>query len=439
MPFRTVRYFIAVIATAAICNFAGETRRQLTPPELMQIVKTSRDPETRQDAVKRLAEISESEERNMQVAETFVDILKTTPDPFLGKQLVRTLTQLQVNMSKRPKTKYIVDFMAILKNPAAVPGIRTEIADNFRQTLDKDELKDKDAFVLLKAIAQSKTEPNVSLRARCIEAIGGFGDPDNIAMLCELLTDKDDLVKEAAANALTTLLDRAPVNGKSISMAAANKIVEMVNDDKLAPTVRIKVIRADAQMMACDPPVPGANRGLETIIKLAKTAADDNLVLTCIEALGIIGSSQAADPLIATYNDFFNKANMMNEKDVPIRRAVVRALRSVLTAQDRKMNAEMPTVHKVAELLVSVLDNDPAVNVKSSAVYAIGYMYPKKFAADQKEATFALVFLLEKRDTDASLKGMIPDTLEAITGVNFGLDAERWKGWLQTKYPGARP
>lgn len=440
MLVRNARSLIAIAAVLLVgfsVECLGAEGVKKTPPELLQIVKTSRDPETRQDAVRKLADITESEERNLSVSELFVEIIKTTPDPFLGKALVRALTQMQVNVSKRPKTKFITDFISIIKSPTSLPGVRTEIAECFRQTLDKDELKDKDAFTALKTIAQSKAESNVALRARCIEAIGGFGDPDNIAMLCELLAEPDNSIKEAAANAVTSLLDKAPVSGKTVSFAAANKIVEMVNDEKLESTVRIKVIRACAQMMACDPPVPGANKGLETIIKLAKSSPDDAVVLTCIEALGIIGSPAAADPLIATYNDFFNKANMQNEKDVPIRRAVARALRAVLSAQERKANPELPTVHKVADLLVSVVDTDPAVNVKSSAIYALGYLFPKKFSAEHKEAAFALVFLLEKKDTDPAIKSMIPDTLEAITGVNFGGDVVRWKEWLGKKYPGA--
>lgn len=274
------------------------------------------------------------------------------------------------------------------------------------------------------------------MRAKCIEAIGSFGDPDNIAMLCELLADADPYIKEAAARGIVILLEVAPSAGQNVSPAAINKIVEMVNDDTLGVDLRIVVIRADAQLMAIG--TPGANKGLDTIIKLVKNAIDERVVLTSIEALGIVGTAQAADPLIQTYKDFFNAASPLKEKDVPVRRAVTNALRAVLTTQAGKPNPDLAVVHKVAELLISIIDNDSAPPVKEVAIYAMGYLYPKKFLPEHKDAVLSLIFLLAKEDTPANQKAMIPDSLEAITRFNYNLDIDRWKSWAQKTWPGTK-
>ncbi len=442
MSFNAVRCLPVLTLAAAFCIlnscFAGEVKRPLTPAELVQIAKSNAvDALVRQGAIGKLGDITEAEERALGVSEIFLDIVKTSLDPFVARAAVRALTRLQMNVSKRPKTKYIKDFTIIIKDKNAIPGVRSEIAQCFADTLDKDELNDREAFKALKELGQSKAEQNIALRGRCIEAMGKFGDPDAIVMLCELLSDPDAYIKEAAAIAISSLLDKAPAAGANVSVPAINKIVEMVNDDKLNVDLRVVVILADAKLMAAG--TPGANKGLDTIIKLVANAQEDKIVLASIQALGIVGTPQATDPLIKTYTDFFNATNVTNEKDVPVRRAVANALRAVLTAQGVKPAPDMQTVHKIAVLLVTIIDTPTEVTgVKESAIYAIGYLYPKKFDAEHKDPAFSLITLLDNKLTDVTLKSMIPDMLEALTRVNYGPDAKRWLEWFSKTYPGAR-
>ncbi|MEI6236084.1 MAG: hypothetical protein WCT04_23765 [Planctomycetota bacterium] len=439
MLFRCVRTLAVPILVAFMCvhsAHAVEGKKAESPAELLSKIKYGADQDAVLVAIRALSGITEADERSLAVAEFLTALVVNTTNPFYAKAAVQTLSTLQANITKRPKTKYILEFMTILKNTKAMPPVRSAIADCFRQTLDKDELKDRDAFAVLKAVAQSKTEPNVSLRANCIEAIGGFGDADNIVMLCDLLSDSDTSIKEAAANAVVVLLDKAPSASGTVSLGATNRIVEMVNDDKLSVDLRVVVIRAAAKLMAAG--APGANKALETIIKLVKNASDDKLVMGSIEALGIVGTAQSVDPLIQTYKDFSNTANMMNEKDVPIRAAITKALRSVLMTQANRATSDMPTVHKVVVALIAVVDNDPAIPVKQAAINALAYLYPPKFAAERKEAALALVFLMAKNDTSADMKAAIAESLEFILGVNFRVNVDRWKEYLQKTF-GVRP
>ncbi len=268
------------------------------------------------------------------------------------------------------------------------------------------------------------------MRGTCIEALGSFGDAEALTVLCDLLADPEALVKESAAKALGILLEKLPDLQPNI--AATNKLVEMMKDNGLAVDLRAVIIHVVAQMIAGG--TPGASKGLDEIVRLVSVAKEDKLITAGIEGLGIVGTKDSTDPLIKTYDDFAkDTANELNNLH---RREVVKALGQILRIQSVKTNADLPTVHRIAVLLIHVLDTDPIIPIKESAVFAIGYLYPKKFSAEHKEAAFALVFLLDSTDKAYDqMKLLIPKALEAITGVNFKKDVNRWKEWLATKWP----
>lgn len=441
MDLKLVR-FIALFSVAALsCNGvpsvqAADAKPQ-TVPELLNIAKNiTRDPEVRCDAIRKLASVNEADERNFSVAAALIEIVRISRDPFVPVNAVRALTAICRNSTKTAKTKYIKPFTEILLKKESLGGVRAAIAENYRETLEAGELNDKEAFKALKTIAENKAEQNLSLRGKCIEAIGSFGieGPGGLELLGALLSDSDPYIKESAATAITLLLTKNPDEGKSVPLAACNKLLEMMRDDKLADELRTKVILVVGQMIAGGN--TAANRGLEDIIKIVKTSANDVLLLAAIEALGVIGTPQAAAPLIGTFADCNKADSKTPDTDATLRRAIVRACRSILSVQADRQTPDVDTVKNVATLLIAVLDaKGERLAVKESAVYALGYLGNKKFESNYKEAVGALIFLM-KNATEASLKTMIPDTLEAITGVNFGQDWKRWVDWATKKFPG---
>ncbi|HLX62532.1 MAG TPA: HEAT repeat domain-containing protein [Planctomycetota bacterium] len=444
MALKSARYPLILAVVFVVCGTrafaAAAPTKQATVAELVAIVRGASDSEAKKIAIDKLAEITEADERNYNIVDLLIDVARGTRDPFVGKSAVRTLTRLQTNVTQKAKTRYIDAFTILLKDSRAVSAIRTEIAQCFIETLDKDSPKDKDAVRILIEIAKSRTEPNVALRAKCIEAIGAFGNADNVGVLCDLLSDPDSYIREAAAKAVSILLDKDPTAGGNISQAAVNKIVDMVKDDKLETPLRVIAIKALGKLISTG--APGANKGLDDLIKLVKSSTDDDIVQACIDALGQVGTAQAADPLIATYNDFFDANNPSKEKDWPRRKAVARAMRQLLSVQANKKTPELAVVHKVTDLLMKIVDNEKEIpQVKESAVYAIGYLYPMQFQAEHKDASLTLILYLEKltgmsdkQNADSATVKLITDALEAITNVNYGTDVKRWKEWWQTKF-----
>jgi HEAT repeat protein len=430
-----------LLALAALPFFqtarAGTVPKEQTVPELINIVKNNPDQEAKLNAIRKLATISEADERNNNVTEVLIEITGKTQDPFIGMEAPRVLAALYKNGIQRTKVKYLEPFTLLLKDPRTNPAVRSGIAANFMETLDKEGLKDKKAFDVLVEIAKNRREENLALRADCVKGIGNFGNPDNIGMLTDLLADPDPFIREAAAKGITFLLDKDMAAGAGINLAGVNKLIDMMRDETLEDSLRVIVIRAVSQLIAAG--APGAIRGLEDIIKLVKTSTKDPIVAACIDGLGIIGTAQAADPLISTYKDYLDEKDHKKERDWPVRQRVAKALRNLLNVQANKANPELPVVHNVAALLVKIVDADQVADVKGSAVIALANLYPKKFEAEHKEATAALIYLLEKTTTDENMKSTIPISLQSITRVNFGPDAKRWKEWWQTKYKAALP
>ena len=406
-----------------------------TVSEQIAIVKTSTNIPKRRAAVKSLGDVNETDERNFGVTDVLIDVVVKGNDPMVPAEAVRSLTKIQLNVNKQAKTKYTKPFIEILKKPEAFSTTRSTIAECFRRTLEKEGLNDRDAFKVMLDISANKTEPNLALRSKCIEAIGAFGAADALPVLTTLLIEPDDYIKVAAANALDQLMEKDFQIGAQAAPAAVNKLLEILRDEKADVTLKALSIRVLARMISAGNQF--ANKGMDDIIKLVQNSDQDKIVLACIDALGFIGTSQAQKPLEKTYADYFPTAMTPPKTDTPrdigMREAIASAYSNMLSVQAQRPNPDLKVVHDISVLLVKMVDDDPAPTVKSNAVIALAFLYAKKFDAEVKEVTSALIYRL-KNTQDPELKTLIAETLEAITRVNFGTDAERWLGWWTKKY-----
>ncbi|HLX62531.1 MAG TPA: hypothetical protein VKX17_14740 [Planctomycetota bacterium] len=431
MSSTAVRVFAIILAASLLMGRAAAAQAQDPEPtvtELVAIVKNNPDPERRIAAIKKLAGITKpADERDNLVTETLIDAAKSTQDSLVGEVAVRALKSIQ-KIYSQAKTKYLPTFTFILRDPKALPSVRAEIAQLFIDTLEKGQA-DAAAFHAIKDIAKNRAEQSIPVRCKCIEALVNSGDPEAMGIFSDALSEPDNSLKESATRAIKDLLMKDPNAGTGLAQTAVSRIIDMMNDEALDKDLRIVAIQAVGQLIASN--APGAARGLDILMNMMLVVPVDEIVRAAIEAVGTVGTAQSAAPLIRTYDEYFDEKKPTSEKDVPVRHAAVKALRSLLSTQAVKIASDMATVHSVALKLEDVLDKDPVMPIKESAVYALSFLHPKKFEAEQKPAITALVALFEKLPPEAALKDMIGDTMNIIAQKNFSKNIARWKEWLR--------
>ncbi|HYF48734.1 MAG TPA: HEAT repeat domain-containing protein [Planctomycetota bacterium] len=430
---------LSITALLSLGVFAGQPgpAQPETIAQRLSKARTSRDPEIQVAAIRSLSGITDKEEIDNKVVDALLELMKAN-DIFVRLASIETLGKIQVNVTKdgKAKTAYRAPFLALLKNKEEHPKIRSAVADVFGATLEpkgRDELPDKDAFKAgILEVAKNKAEPNKALRKTCIIAVGRFGLAENIPVLADVLIESDDDIRAAGAEAIERLL--AGGSEVQLPVPTVNKLVELIRDSKVATPLRISVMKVLAVLVR-DGNTTAKNEAFPVIMDLADfdKSKDNDLVLAAVESLGIIGSAEAVVPLTKTYGIYFDAKAADNPKDVPVRKAVAKAMLSVLKVQNEARAADMRAVKGAADLLVKMLDEDASAEVKGSAVFSLQYLYPKKFEAEHKVATLALIDLM-KNSKDEAMKKKVNETLEFITEVNYGIDHERWMEWFQKKY-----
>ena len=310
------------------------------------------------------------------------------------------------------------------------------MANVFGQTLERDgkDVKDlNDAYPALKEVAKAKGEP-LGLRKACILAIGEFGSADAIEVLAAVLNEGDTGdMRESAVHAIDVLLSKV-AESVALSVPTVNKLVDMLRDKNVPDELKIAVMKLMARLIR-ENNTTARNEAFPVILEMVDPlkAKNDLLLVAGVECLGIIGSAEVVVPLKKTYDAYFDARNAQKTGDVAVRQPIMRALRSVLSVQGGARTPDTKAVHEATTLLVKAIDDDAAVPVKSSAAYALRYVY--KFDAEHKETVTALVYLLNST-RDEELKKNAVETLNFITGLGYTDEPRRWFEYIDKKYPG---
>jgi HEAT repeat protein len=157
-----------------------------------------------------------------------------------------------------------------------------------------------------------------------------YGAADGLDILVALLSDTEQRIREEAAGALFVLLGQ--VGNVDIPVPAVNKLIEMLGNKEMAPDLRVNVARVLAQLMRDGN--SQARQAMPAIMGLVTRAQEVKLVKGGVEALGLIGSADAVEPLKAAYADFLPPAAAPGTEgtvadkpqDTEVRLAVVYAL-----------------------------------------------------------------------------------------------------------------
>ena len=460
--------FGIVIASMAVSMSAGNVRaanedggagrrdREKELPVAEKILKAQdvrEDSEKREELIKGLGGVKPDEERDNHVVESLLEIAnRFDDDPSVRVTSIKTLGTLEKNVTRdhKAKNKYIAPFAIILKHgpstPAANDGepapVRKAVAHVFRETLDSNGLPDKDpGFKSLVEIAQNKNEKLLGLRGECILAVGEFGDIDGLQPIIDILNEPDQMMKEKAAIALSSLIFNIGDKAQQINIATIRKLIELLIDTKTSEDLKVSVMQALAQLIQSGN-TSAAREGLPPIKDIVARDPNANLVIGGIKALGTIGTSEAIEPLKKAYADNMDKAAPNKDADVKIRSAVVRAIRAVLNVQAHSKQFDAKAAHDGSTLLIGVVDDDAAADTKNAAVYALRMLQNKKFVQDLPDGIEALLYLLKAPNLDKTMKDKIGETLEYLTGMDFPPDTKegvaKWFAWFDTKYKGKR-
>jgi HEAT repeat protein len=435
--------------------FAGERAREKTVNEIVSIAKSpARGPLERVEMINKLSALTDSAViRDNRVVEELIVIGKPNDkkaDIFVRASAIDALAKIQ-KIDQRAKDKFLPAFSPILKDKTEHMIVARAVASNFKESLDKEGLPDRDAYKIISELAKDKAT-NLGLRQVAIDTVGTFGAIEGLDILLPLLSEPEQLVREHAASAIYDLMAR--VEGTvNMPLPAVNKLVEMVSDKTFAAELKVNVMKVlgtlvrDGNM--------AAKAAIPEIVKIVANEQDEKLVKGGIVALGLIGSGDAVEPLIKAYNDFVGAAanagagvspapanattpveapKPVNSKETDIRKAIMDAFISILANQGQKPNPDMKVINDCVNFLLKVSSDDADVGVKKAAVFALRYVYPTPMKVPaHKNVGDVLCGIALKEGVSEDLKREIVDTLRAISGQDFGNDYKRWDDyWAKT-------
>ncbi|HEY3323447.1 MAG TPA: HEAT repeat domain-containing protein [Planctomycetota bacterium] len=451
------RIYLSLLALAGACVlFAGEP----TPQDQLRIIDAAGKPDrVRVTAVEKLGDLTDAAiVRDNRIVEKFLSIAgNKQASMFLRNACIEALGKLQMNADQKILVKYLPVFTPLLASAKPEQRehffIRKTIADVYKNTL-KSSVETNEAYRTCVEIAKKKEEVP-GLRCACILVIGNYGAQTALDELVPLISDADPLVIEYAAAGLYNALNQAATE-TVLPLPAINKLVEMLDNKDIGPELKVNVMKVLAQLMRENKSGIAPDAAFPKICEFVAKAQEDKLVKGGIEALGIIGSAKAVDPLKRAYFDFMPAPaggvappagaaaagnRIENSKETEVRQAVMDALASVLNLQGERTGAvgpDMKAVKESAALLVKGGEDDPAVSVQEAAIFGLRYMWYPKFKDEQREPIEMLIFKMRDTKTGEGLKLKILKPLQAITGQDFGLDATRWDRWFNGKF-GAAP
>lgn len=397
----------------------------------------------REQAIKSLAAVTAKEESDNNVVGTLLSIVKADRDNFVRVRAIETLGDIELNVTKdhKAKTAYLEPFVAILKSDSDKDPliIKEPVLLVFSKTLVRESLPDRDkAYPAIVDLAKGRAD--APLRIKAIDAIGKFGGDDGLEVLSDLLSDSDPDVKIAAARALNDYL-QSVANAKDVKITTVNKLVDMLGERAFPVELKVAIIRALGRMVR-DGNNGAKLRGLPLLLPIPEKGLAgltgpqyDAVVLAAIDALGMIGTSDTVPPLVQAYKNYFNEKDPKKDVDVPVRRAVIDALGTVLQTQAEGKQPDNRVVKIVADTLVSAMDKDPVPEIKTAAVYAARYFYPPQFKSEQREVIASLLGLLKDAEKLEELRSTVLQALKAITGRDFGTDVRKWNEWFDKTYP----
>jgi HEAT repeat protein len=285
-----------------------------------------------------------------------------------------------------------------------------------------------------KLIVHALSDENRYVRINAARIIGARKELSAVEPLIETLKDKDPIVRAAAIQSLGKIEDPRAVKplGSMLKIGKNSKISVIRSLSKIKTSESVEILMEELLK-------PGS-RKLETAIALGNLGTisvaplisalknkDREIRYHASGALGQIGDPIAVTPLVKLWKD----------PDSGVRKSAANALTkigpeavdTILQAlKDNRNYIRWKAVWtlgkikapKISEALISAL-NDPAREVRWIAARALG-------GRKEVQAVKPLFNLIH--DEDPGLRTTALTSLKAITGLDYGMDLQKWEHYI---------
>lgn len=448
-----------VLASAAFLlapAFLSAAEQKETTAELLDKLKARSLWELdRVEVARQLSQIQDDATvRDQKVVEALLDVAKSTSEGLRVRiECIKALGRLEHTLFQSghfAKHQYLDVFRSILESKTEHHMLRGAICDVFSDTLqvmgNEREVRDEQVFNGMLNLIKDRQQA-LGFRIKLVDAIAGFGSPSAFRAFGDVLNEMnlDASLREAVVRGVGKLLARLEtVTEDDLPYATRNKILGIIEDKAVPNETRGQGLKACARLKT---------RGfkfdftkLNAIINdILLHGTDPDLVVSAIEALGIIADDTALGSMEKAIRDFYSDVNFMKKDSDKVRLASMKTLGRLLENQIEKPDAA--SVNRITAMIFTPIDlfTDPEATKKEkepivqAAVFSLSYLWSRKpaFDAQRRNAIEKCLWILEGQRVNQNLRNEAVQTLHFLTDAVYDDEPYRWKAWFDENYKAA--
>lgn len=345
---------------------------------------------------------------------------------------IQPLIELLLKEDRRPKSTAASPLAGLSYKDAVVAAAREHniAARSAVEALDKFHNP-----VILEPLIKALEDSDRIVRAGAAKALSAYSSPKVVMPLIRLLGDEAHEVRDAVVSALAAigrevvgpLIDA--LQGNDLAADGAARALSMTGAAAVEPLALLvkggkEDLRAKAVSVMSTICIPGVSDHLGPLLHDPSSK---------IRLLALEGFGCSQDPLTAAI-----VLESLGDRDESVRKAAVEVLNRKtvynraalfygLESRNQYVRAGSISVlasqkeRKAFGLLSKLASTDPEPMVRAAAVSALGDI-------EDPRAKTVLLKALEDRDTGVRIRAS--QLLSSLTGKDFGMDAKRWREWL---------
>ncbi|MCK6473410.1 MAG: hypothetical protein L6R28_16825 [Planctomycetes bacterium] len=392
--------------------------------------------------------------RDQKVVEALLDVAKASAEGLRVRiECIKALGRLEHTLFQSghfAKHQYLDPFKSILENKTEHHMLRGAVCDIFSDTLQvmgkDEEVRDKQVFDGMLNLCKDKQQA-LGFRIKLVDAIAGFGSPAAFRAFGEVMNEinLDASLREAVVRGFSKLLARLDnVTTEDLPYPIQMKIIGIISDKTVPNETRGQGLKACARLKARG--IIKKSSELDAVINdILLHGTDPDLVVSAIDALGIIADDSALDSMEKALRDFYSEVNFMKKDSDKVRLASMKTLGRLLENQIEKPNAA--SVNRITAMIFTPIDlfTDPEAKMKEkepivqAAVFSLSYLWSRKpaFDAQRRNAIEKCLWILDGQRVNPAVRNEAVQTLHFLTDAVYDDEPYRWKAWFDETYKAA--